>query len=420
MTTQHPIQSEKTCPHLGGEFQPFTNPQLDDPYSFYQRARQEEPLFYSPLLNGYVLTRYDDILGVLKDPTRFSSADTLSPIVEFTPQVFEVLRQGFPLVRDLVDSDGEEHKRLRTPFMKVFAPERMEAMEDSIRAIANRLVDAFINDGHADIISQFAYPMPLEAILTMYGITLDRMAEIKKWCYDMNALISSPLTPEEQVECAHSMVSMQHFVAGLIEERRKAPCDDLISNVITSDLTMPELVRILTGLIQAGHKTSSHLIGNTLKHLLERPQLWQSLCDDPSLIPHALEEILRYEAPVPGMSRTTTQDVELAGVKLPKGTRIFLMYASANRDQTKYSEAERLDIERFQHITPNHLAFGHGVHRCIGSNLALREGRIALEVLSQRLPNLRLCPNQQFTHIPTIIFRGLTDLFVEWDVPQRT
>jgi cytochrome P450 len=416
MTAQHPTQSEKTCPHLGAEFQPFTNPQLDDPYSFYQRARQEEPLFYSQLLNGYVLTRYDDILAVLKDPGRFSSADTLTPIVEFTPQVFEVLRQGFPLVRDLVDSDGEEHKRLRAPFMKVFAPERMEAMEDSIRAIANKLVDAFINDGHADIISQFAYPLPLEAILTMYGITLDRMAEIKKWCYDIDALISSPLEPEKQVECARSMVAIQHFVAGLIEERRNAPCGDFISNVATSDLNMPELVRVLVGLIQAGHKTTSHSIGNALKHLLERPQLWQALCNDPSLIPTALEEVLRYDAPIQTMSRTTTQEVELAGVQLPKGTRIFLMYGSANRDETKYGDGDRLDIERFKQTTPNHLAFGHGVHHCIGSNLARREGRIALEVLSRRLPNLRLRPNQEFSHIPTIISRGFTELFLEWDV----
>jgi cytochrome P450 len=417
MTAQHPIKSEKTCPHLGAEFQPFLNPQLNHPYPFYQQARQAEPLFFSPLLNGYVLTRYEDILAVLKDPNRFSSADTLSPIVEFTPAVLEVLRQGFPLVRDLVESDGEEHKRLRTPLLKMFAPERLEVMEAKIRAIAHRLIDNFIHDGSTDIISEFAYPLPLETILTMYGIPLDQMADIKNWCYDMNALISSPLTPAAQLKCAHSFVAMQQFVAGLIEQRRNAPLpDDLISNLVTSDLSMAQLVRVLCGLIQAGHKTSSHLIGNALKHLLECPQLWQTLCHQPSLIPAAVEEVLRYDAPVPAMSRTTTQEVEILGVKLPPGTRIFLIYASANRDESKFSAAEHLNIERFQQTTPNHLAFGHGVHRCIGSNLALREARIALEILSQRLPNLRLHPHQEFAYIPTIIFRGLTNLFVQWDV----
>ncbi len=415
MTAQYPINSPK-CPHLGDKFQPFTNPQLDEPYPFYKLARAEEPLFYSSLLNGYVLTRYDDILSVLKDPVSFSSADTLTPIVEFAPEVFPVLKQGFPPVRDLVNSDGEEHKRLRAPFMKVFAPERLQAMEGAIRDIGNRLVDDFIKDGSAEIISKFAYPLPLEAILTLYGIPLDRMAEIKKWCHDINAMISSPLPPGQQVECARNWVAMQYYVASLIEERLKAPQGDFISNVVTSDLNMPELVRILVGLIQAGHSTSSHLIGNSLKHLLERPLLWQAICEDASLIPAVLEEVLRYDAPVPAMSRTTTQDVELAGIKLPAGTRIYLMYASANRDESKYSNAEHLQIERFQQTTPNHLGFGHGVHRCIGSNLALREGRIALEILATRLPNLRLRPNQQFTHVPTMIFRGFTNIFVEWDV----
>lgn len=414
MTAQHPTQPTKTiCPHLGEEFQPFTS-QLENPYSFYQRARVEEPLFYSPLLNGYVLTRYDDILAVLKDPARFSSADTLSPIVEFTPEVFQVLRQGIPLVRDLVDSDGEEHKRLRAPFMKAFAPEKLEAIESDIYKISNRLIDAFINDGKAEIISQFTHPLPLETILTMYGIPTDKMAEIKGWCYDMNALVFSPLIPSEQVKCAHSFVAMQHYVTGLIEERRKAPGDDVISNIVTSDLSMPSSVRILCGLIQAGHKTSSHLIGNAVKHLLEHPHLWKAICDNPSLIPNVVEEVLRYDAPIPAMSRTTTQEVELAGISLPSNTRIFLMYASANRDEAKYSNAEKLDIERFAQTTPNHLAFGHGIHHCIGSNLARKEARIALELLSQRLPNLRLCPNQEFTHVSTIVFRGFTQLLVEW------
>jgi cytochrome P450 len=303
--------------------------------------------------------------------------------------------------------------------MKVFAPERLEAMEGPIHTIANRLVDNFVNDGHADIIQQFSYPLPLEAILTMYGIASDRMADLKKWCYDMDELLSTPMTPERQLECARSFVSMQHYVASLIEERRKAPQDDLISNVLSSDLNMVELVSILCGLIQAGHKTSSHLIGNALKHLLEHPQLWQTICDNPSLIPTAIEEILRYDAPVTSMTRTTTEEVELAGVTLPKNTRIYLIYGSANRDETKYSNADSLDLERFKEVTPNHLAFGHGVHRCIGSHFARREARIALEILSKRLPNLRLRPNQELTHSPNMIFRGYSHLEVEWDVAPK-
>ncbi len=417
MVGQDSIPTEKkVCSKLAQEFQPFIQPQLDDPYSFWKRARACEPIFYSALLHGYVLTRYEDILNVLKDPTRFSSADNLQPIVTFTPEVIEVLKQGFPFVADLVNSDGELHKRLRAPFVKAFAPERLQALEDSIRAVANRLVDNFINDGQADIVSQFSYPLPLEVILTMYGVPLAMMANIKKWCHDMTALFSSQLTPEKQLECARSFVAMQHSVAALIEQRRQVPQNDLISSIQDSDLSLNEQVIVLCGLILAGHKTTSHLIANSIKLLLEQPQLWQAVSSIPSLIPAAVEEVLRYDAPVPAMIRTTTEEVAIAGTTLPPGTRLFLMYSSANRDENQYSNADRFEIERFKHSTPNHLAFGHGVHHCIGSNLARREGRIALEVLSLRLPNLRLCPHQQLTYIPALINRSFTSLFVEWDL----
>lgn len=417
ITGQHSTQSQKrTCPHLGAEYQPFVNPQLDDPYSFYKRARTEEPLFYSPVLNAYVLTSYDDIQTVLKDPARFSSADTLRPIVHFTPEVLEVLSQGYPVVPHMLNNDGDSHMRFRVPFSKAFAPARIDAMEESIRAIANRLVDDFVSDGHADIISKFAYPLPLEVILSIYGFPQEKMVEIKKWCDDEMALTSSQLTPERQIECARSFVAMQHAIAGLIEERRLAPRNDFISDLLSADLNMTELVNALLGVLIAGHETTTHLIGNTLKILLYRPNLWHALCQDPSLIPAALEEVLRYDAPIQSMIRTTTQEVELAGVTLPKGTLIFLMYGSGNRDEAQYSDADRFELRRFKESPVNHLAFGHGIHHCIGANLGRLEGRIALEILSKRLPNLRLRPNQQLTRIPSMMFRGFTHLDVEWDV----
>jgi cytochrome P450 len=411
--TQSP---QKSCPHMGKEFQPFVSPQLENPYPFFKRAREEEPLFFSPLLNAYVLTRYDDIINVLKDPGKFSSKDNLQPIGEYTPEVIQEFRKGFPMVPDLLNSDGEHHKRLRAPFLKIFAPEKLQAMEDSIRSIANKLVDKFINDGQVDIIEEFAYPLPLEVILTMYGVPLEMMEDIKNWGHQTTALFSSHLTPEQQLECVRGFVEMQHAIAGLIEERQKNPQDDLVSNIQDSDLSLNEMVVVLCGLVVAGHKTTSHLIGNGLQVLLENQELWQAICQDRSLIPNAIEEVLRYEAPVPAMIRTTTQEVEVAGITLPKDTRIFLMYGSGNHDEAQYENADRFDIERFQQSTSKHLAFGHGAHHCIGSNLARREGRIAFEVLSERLPNLRIRPNQTLENIPALMSRGFKQLVLEWDV----
>lgn len=176
------------------------------------------------------------------------------------------------------------------------------------------------------------------------------------------------------------------------------------------------MVIVLCGLILAGHKTTNHLIASSIKLLLERPQLWQDIRKNPSLIPAIVEEALRYDAPVPSMIRTTTEEVSIAGVTLPKGSQLFLMYGSANRDEQQYDHADSFEIERFKQLTANHLAFGHGVHHCIGSHLARQEGRIALEVLSSRLPNLRLRPNQKLTYIPALINRSFKDLYVEWDI----
>jgi cytochrome P450 len=209
---------------------------------------------------------------------------------------------------------------------------------------------------------------------------------------------------------------MQHGIAGLIESRRKNPQDDLVSNIQDSDLSLNEMVVVLCGLVVAGHKTTSHLIGNGLQILLENQKLWKAICQDRSLIPHAIEEVLRYESPVPAMIRTTTQEVELAGIKLSKDTRIFLMYGSGNHDETQYEKADRFELERFKQPISKHLAFGHGAHHCIGSNLGRREGRIAFEVLAERLPNLRLSPHQKLENIPALMSRGFKQLYLEWDV----
>ena len=260
------LRHEQDCPfhqqesQIGKEYQPFVSPQLQEPYSFYERARKQEPIFYSPLFKGYVVTRYDDIISILTDSTRFSSRETLQEIVEFTPQTVEVLRQGFPFVSDLVNSDGERHKFLRAPLQKVFAAGQVKKKSSSVTAIANRLIDSFIDDGRVDIITQFTYPLPLEVIFTLYGVPLEMMADFKKWSNDYIKLVFSVQEPEEQLKCAHSFVKMQYAIAKLIEERRKAPQNDLISDIQDSKLTINDMIIVLCGLIAAGYKSTSHLI----------------------------------------------------------------------------------------------------------------------------------------------------------------
>ncbi len=321
------------------------------------------------------------------------------------------------MVPNAISSDGLNHKRFRDPYVKAFSPARMAKHEGYVRKVVHHLVDEFIVDGHADIIAQFAYPLTLEMILHTMGIPQERMTDAKQWSRDLIAFLYSPLSEERQVECAHGLVAFQHYIAGLIEERRKEPREDAISEMVHSQvegaelLSMNELVSALCGLVMAGHKTTIDLIGNGLALLLNPLSRWQQLCAHPELIPTTIEEILRYDSPVQALLRTTTREVTLADVTLPMGARILLVFGSANRDDMQFPEAERFDMQR----TPNrHLGFGYGIHFCVGAPLARLEGRVAFEVLTQRIPHIRLSPNQQLAHYPILAFRGYKRLDVEW------
>ena len=416
MIEQNKTKSDTaTCPfHAGKEYQPFSEAQLENPYLFFKEARNQEPVFYSSVVNAYVITKYEDVLNILKNPTIYSSAKSLQTSGDMTPEAGKVLQKGFPFV-SLINSDGEKHRRLRSPFLKIFASDNLKKIEPSIYAIANRLVDNFIDDGSVEIVSKFGHPLPLEVILTMYGVPLEKMEQVKKSGSDISLFFSSKLTPERQIECAQSYVDLQHYIASLIEQRRSAPSDDLISQLLTSDLTTPEIVLMLCEMIIAGHKTSANLISKALKLLLDTPGAWQSLHENLSLVPVAIEEVLRYDTPAQSMIRVATQEVTISGVTIPKDSRLLVLYGSANRDSEKYQNGDNFNIERFKDAPADHLAFSHGTHHCTGSNLARREVRIALEVLSHRLPNLQVNPDQKLNHLPILTNRGYEKLYLEWD-----
>lgn len=398
---------------LGAAFDPFA----ENPYPFYTRVRHEEPITFSPDLNAWIVTCYKDIQSILLQPEMFSSCDTLTSPVTFCPQALEELVQGYLPVPIVLNSDGAEHTRFRVPLMKAFAPARIRALEPFIRKVAHELIDAFFHMQRTDIVSQFAYPLALEVVLTLLGIPRQDIERTRQWSQDWLMLMSVQLDEERQVQYAQSTVAFQRYLASLIAERRNAPQDDLISALILyasgeEPLTETELVITLQGLILAGHESTTNMIGTGLLLLLEQPEHWRTLCDHPEYIPSTVEEILRFDAPIQMFARTTTQEVTVGGVTLPEEASLLLIYGSGNRDEAVFAQADEFQLQR----TPNHhLAFGHGVHFCVGAALARLEGRIAFEVLCQRLPHLRLVPGQELTHIPTLLFRGYERLEVEWN-----
>lgn len=397
---------------LGATFDPLA----ENPYPFYRQARQEEPIVYCPPLDAWLVTGYRDIQSILLQPEVFSSRDTLTSPVTFYPATLAELIQGYLPVPIVLNSDGLEHTHFRVPLTKAFAPARIRAMEPFVREVASRLIDSFIEQGQVDIISRFAYPLALEVVLNLLGIPSRDIEQTRIWSQDWLMLMSVQLKEDHQAACARNTVAFQKYLAELIVQQRAAPQEDLISSLLAyasgeEELTETELVITLQGLILAGHESTTNMIGTGLLLLLEHSDQWQALCANPALLPQTVEEILRYDAPIQMFARTTTCAVTINGVTLPEDASLLLLYGSGNRDEMAFPQADEFHIQR---TLNHHLAFGHGVHFCVGAALARLEGRVAFEVMCQRLPDLSLVPGQQLTHIPTLLFRGYEHLEVAW------
>lgn len=407
-------------PSLGERYDPFGQ-DLENPYALYLQLRREEPITFSPVLNAYLVSRFEDVRLILSQPDLFSSKDTIAPVVTLSPRTFAELSKGYPLVPSFINSDSPEHERFHEPIQKAFAPGRIRALEPFLRQRISELLDSFIADGHAEIISQFAYPLPLEVVLIMLGIPKDEMEQVKHWCDDWVALMLSPLPEDRQVLCARSAVSLHHYLIDIIRQRQRVPQADVITSLIETvlpeqkPLSDAELINTIMGLVVAGHETITRLIGNGLVLLLEEPKRWQRLCEHPEDIPLVIEEIIRYHGPVRGFMRTTTGPATVGGVSMPVGTKLFLLYSSANRDEERFSDADQFQMQR----KPNHhLGFGYGVHFCVGAPLARLEGRLMFEALTQRFPDLRLAAHQQLAHNPDLVNYGYQRVEVVWQTGQ--
>jgi cytochrome P450 len=300
-------------------------------------------------------------------------------------------------------------------------------MEPRIREYANALLDAFVSHGLADLVRQFAYPLPLLVVLRLIGIPDSDMDWIKAWCDNRLLFIFGRPSPEQQVSVARDLVAFWNYTRAFCEQRQREPQDDLTSDlaaIVTADpsaLDMDELASVIFSLSIAGHETTTSLLGNAMKHLLTQRERWEQICSNPALIENAVEEILRFDCPLTFWRRMATEDVELSGVKIPKSAKLALVFGSGSHDEAYFAHPEQLNIHRQNART--HLAFGKGIHYCIGAPLARLEAKIALELFAQRLPGLRLVPDQQIAYAPMLSFRGLKQLLVTWaptNGPQGT
>jgi cytochrome P450 len=411
---------------IGSEFDPFSLPQRDNPYPFYSRARKEAPVFYSPELKLWVVTKYDDISEILKHPTHFSSLHNFDPVYPLSSEVFDVLNQGYPNILILINSDLPDHTRLHGLLGTVFNEARMDAMQLRIQEIANTLVDSFVHNGQADLVEQYTRFLPITMICDLLGLPSTDAKLLWRWCNSIIKLLWWEISPEENLACAHNIVALHHYLAAQIEERRALPQHDMLTDLLNAHLhaekplTTSEIVNLATLLLFATTSISAKFIANALMLLLSHPSQLQALRENPTLMANFVEESVRMEPSLRALIRTAKQDFQIHGVEIPAGARLLVILASANHDEAHFPDPDRFDIyrENLQHgHNHKHLGFGHGIHYCAGAHLGRLLCRIVTQVLLQRLPNLRLQPDQILEFEPSVVYRGLKRLPVEWDVP---
>ena len=380
-------------------------------------AREEQPVFYSPEFDLWVVTRYDDVLAVLKDHDTYSSAGALKSSPEaFPPEVEEVLATGWPAMPYIIEIDPPLHDRIRGLVTKAFTPKRIAELEPRIQAIASELVDELAPLGRADVIESIAWPLPLRVLGELLGFPRDDLARLHEWGTDW-LLLQQPGSLERRVEHARGLVELQRYMVAALEDRAREPRDDLLGALMAAraesddPLPLDAVAGLPLDLVVAGHVTVTRAIGSALALVFEHPQLRDHLLD-PELAPLAIEEILRLESPAQGLFRVTTRPTQIGGVELPHGARVMAHFGSANRDRCVFAGADR--VEPGREGLGKHLAFGKGIHFCIGAPLARLELRIVLPLLLERLPGLR--PAGELAREPVFFARGFQRLVVEWDL----
>jgi len=410
---RHPVPVDR-CPI---RFDPLAEDQLRDPYELYDRMREEAPVFWSEPHQLFVVTRYDDVLAVLRNHEVFSSQNSVrSSLAPPAEEVAAVLAGGHSLSPTLTDSDEPVHKRLRGLINRAFTHQRVAEMEEPVRIAANDLIDAFQGDGEADIVDQFGWSLPITAICLILGLEGAETKQLHTWSYHWLKLLQATDTVEEQVKYAHSVVQMQRFFIEQLQEREREPRNDLMTVLLQSgkELDPPvgivEAMRIPMNLIIAGHVTVTRAIGNSVALLIDRPQEQSRLRSGPDGL---IEELLRLESPAQGLFRTALADSTVGGVRIPAGSRLMVHFAAANRDAEQFACPAEIRPEREGLM--RHLAFGKGIHVCVGAPLARLELRIVLPLLFERLPNLRYAEPRVAVRDDVFFARGFRQLRVAWD-----
>jgi cytochrome P450 len=398
-------------------FDPTTPEQRENPYDVLQLARREQPVFYAPASDLWVVTRHADVLTVLRDHRTFSSRGALkSTSLPMPPEVQAVLDEGYPEMPYIIEIDPPLHDRIRGLVTKAFTPRRIAQLAPRVEEIAAEILDEIAPLGKADIVERFAWPLPLRVLGELFGIPRADLEQLHDWGHDW-LMLQQELPLDRRLAHARGVVAFQRYLVRAVEARIEAPTDDLIGAMVaargafTPPLSIVEVAGVPLDIMVAGHVTVTRAIGSALNRMFGYPPLRDHLLDSDAA-PKVIEEILRLEAPAQGLFRVTTREAELGGATLPAGARVMAHFASANRDECVFAHAEEYDAERED--LSQHLAFGKGIHFCIGAPLGRLELLIGLPMLLRRLPGLRPAP-EPAQREEVFFARGFRTFPVEWD-----
>jgi cytochrome P450 len=381
---------------------------LRDPYRHYRAFRESNPIHFNAERGAWMLTRYNDMVDVLRDHDRFS-AERSGPAPQGAAAA--VQRQLGDAPRSMLGSDPPDHTRLRTLVNKAFTARTVERLRIRIQEIVDRLLDNVAANGEMEVISDFAYPLPITVIAEMLGVPSDD----RDFFRDQSSKIAVALGPINDpaigLAALEGRNNLIEYFNQLIPKRQGDPRDDLISALLQAEeagdfLSHGELLAMLLLLLVAGHETTVNLIGNGLLALLRHPEQFERLRDDEGIERSAIEELLRYDSPVQFTGRVTMHDVEIGGFKIAEGSGISTIVASANRDPEMFDDPDELDLGR---DPCPHLSFSAGIHYCLGAQLARLEGQIALSTVVRRFPKMRIATDD-LEWRPAPILRGLVAL----------
>jgi cytochrome P450 len=403
------------CPVAQG-YDPLDPATVLDPYPVFNRLREEGPVFYMPELDHYIVTRFDDVEQVLLDRDTWSASNASSPLIRPCPAAQAVLESGFERVPTLNNADPPRHGPMRKSVLSVLTPRRMRALEPTLRAYAEDLVVGLADDQVVDLVERLSFPFPGYAAFSLLGFPEEDTEMLREWSAKRVLLTYGRLSDDEQVEVAGEIVDFWKYVTKHVANRRADRSDDMTSDLLDLADAKPEqvndfdIVNMVYSMALAGHETTCNTIGSGIRALLTNRDQWVALVKDPSLIPNAIEEILRYDGPVLNHRRVAKVDTEIGGFEIPAGGKIMMCFASADHDPRHFDDPDAFLVDRED--AELHMAFGKGPHYCLGAPLGRLEIRIVLELLTEHTPDMELVPDQTFIYSPNALFRGMQSLMV--------